>query len=209
MIWSDIAEMDDGEVVQTPIVKVISTKKNIQESFLYKTKITTLDKERNQQILYGWNEPTHCGVLPESDVLEVLNLPDNSPDSVTIVVKITDVGHSAVRDYKEGYVHFSPPSMKYFFIISTERWESHRVSAQGSVYVSGNSKDVKVTFPPSSTSEECAIDIQNSNCAESYKNSMQPNPNPPQFSRCIKLNCGSSIAIKINLYPKQALYILV
>ncbi|KAK3584765.1 hypothetical protein CHS0354_002286 [Potamilus streckersoni] len=87
-IGSGIEMLSVVKLCSDPIVKVISTKKNIQKSFIDSAKVVNLDKEKAEQILDD-SKVLSCGVLLESDILEFLNFPCNCPDPVTAVVKIT------------------------------------------------------------------------------------------------------------------------
>ncbi|KAK3584761.1 hypothetical protein CHS0354_002282 [Potamilus streckersoni] len=50
--------------------------------------------------------------------------------------------------------------MQYFFVISSDKWIEFSLKPQGSVFESGDVKDVTATFPSGCVRKNCNIDIQ-------------------------------------------------
>ncbi|KAL3847212.1 hypothetical protein ACJMK2_018134 [Sinanodonta woodiana] len=194
---SDTEMLSVVKLCSNPYVKVISTKKNIQDNFIDSAQVFNVDKQKSEEVIDDSKVLMLRGVLLESDILEVLNFPCSCPDPVTTVVKITtEPSNIPFFDFQvvlkfdknweiitahtqEGYVEFPLRPMKYLFVISRENWVAHTLSPRGLIYKSADVEHVTVRFPPRSVKKNCEIRIQvvPPNSVE-YSDCPDPNADP-------------------------------
>ncbi|KAK3584759.1 hypothetical protein CHS0354_002279, partial [Potamilus streckersoni] len=160
-----------------PIVKIISTKKNIQKSFIQGVKVLNLDKHdktKSEKIRDECKVLTLPGSTVETAILEVLNFPDSFPAVAKIFVKITDEAeNSSSVDYQvvlktdkkwemiptelqEGYILCPPrPHLKHLFVVSRGKWRQDTLTPAGLEWKAVDDKNVSVKYPPLSVSTNC------------------------------------------------------